>query len=239
MIAPDALAKALMLPLLLLQGASARRRAQSLPEPLGARLGEGGSGPPLSLLLAGDSSAAGVGATHQHEALSGRLAEALANSYRLSWRLEAKRGATTACTLKSLTEAAPAKFDVAVVALGVNDITSGVSLKQLLARRATLHALLRDRFGVKSIVVSGLPPIKNFPLLPHPLRWVLGQQTERFDRALTIQAGADNIDYIPFAIKFDPTLMAPDGFHPAPEAYRLWANLLARHIRPIPPHIRA
>ncbi len=231
MIAPDAIAKALLFPLLITQGAFARRRRHELTEPPGARKGESGNGPPLSLLLVGDSSAAGVGAASQREALSGQLVAELEGSYRLSWQLEAKSGAKTACTINALILVPPAKYDVAVVALGVNDITRGISLRRLLSRRHALHVLLKERFGVSRIVVSGLPPIKNFPLLPQPLRWVLGRQTERFDRALATQALADNVEYVPFAINFEPALMAPDGFHPAPEAYRLWANLLASHIR--------
>ena len=71
----------------------------------------------------------------------------------------------------------------------------------------------------------------NFPLLPQPLRWTLGRQTERFDTALHEQARALGVDYMPFTIPYRRELMASDGFHAAPEAYHLWARLLAPHIR--------
>ncbi|ETX12905.1 hypothetical protein OCH239_15315 [Roseivivax halodurans JCM 10272] len=64
---------ALLAPILAVQGRIVRRGAVRLREPDGPRAGRTGAGPSLRLLIAGDSSAAGVGADTQAEALSGRL----------------------------------------------------------------------------------------------------------------------------------------------------------------------
>src|SRR5689334_20066239 len=66
-----------LVPLLALQGRRVRRVTPRLPEPPGPRAGLAGDGPPLRLLILGDSSAAGVGAPSQDEALSGRLVSEL------------------------------------------------------------------------------------------------------------------------------------------------------------------
>ncbi len=231
MVPIDAVVKTTMFPFLMAEGAWARWRAGKLPEPPGPRNGVTGQGTGLSLMLCGDSSAAGVGAAHQDEALMGQLIGELKNNYRLRWRVEAKSGATTASTLTRLERVAPERFDVVVVALGVNDITGGLSLKRLLRRRARLYRLLETRFRAGRIIASGLPPVGNFPLLPQPLRWTLGRQTERYDAALLEQARELGVDYMPFTIPYRRELMASDGFHAAPEAYHLWARLLAPHVR--------
>ena len=70
-------------PLLITQALRVRRSAQSLPEPPGPRSGMLGSGPPLRLAIIGDSSAAGVGAASQKEALGGQLSGALAQQVTL------------------------------------------------------------------------------------------------------------------------------------------------------------
>jgi hypothetical protein len=58
-------------PLLIAQANRLRRTALELPEPHGPRSGKVGRGDPvLRLLVAGDSSAAGVGARTQREALA-------------------------------------------------------------------------------------------------------------------------------------------------------------------------
>ncbi|MCP5039019.1 MAG: SGNH/GDSL hydrolase family protein [Rhodobacteraceae bacterium] len=227
----DATVRTALLPLLIAQGALARHRAEDLAEPPGARAGEAGSGIPLSLLITGDSSAAGVGASHQSDALSGHLVRALQPDFRLTWQLEAKTGATSASTLAALEATGARQFDMAVLAVGVNDVTGTTTLSRFLSERRKIYALLRAKFGVGRIIVSGLPPVRHFPLLPQPLRWVMGRQSDRFDAALAAQAEYEDVDYIHFALEYDPALMAVDGFHPAPEAYRLWAHLLAQHIR--------
>lgn len=115
------LAKWLLGPVLLLQGRRVRARALCLPEAAGERSCAGGG---LRLLIVGDSSAAGVGAPHQDEALAGRLAQALARrlGQPVGWQLVAVSGHRSSQALAHLqaTELAPA--DVLITALGVNDV---------------------------------------------------------------------------------------------------------------------
>lgn len=227
MIALDTLAKAALAPLLIAQARHVRRTALIMPEPEGAR--SGGTGP-QRLLILGDSSAAGVGAPHQHAGLSGCLAQQLGAA--VAWQLEAKTGATTASSLVHLDRLQGARFDMALIVLGVNDVTHMVTLRRLLGQRRALYQRLQQGYGVRRIVVSGLPPMGQFPLLPQPLRWVLGQHSARFDAALNAQAQRLGHRYVRHHIRFDPAYMAVDGFHPAPRAYRLWAEMLAPALRP-------
>ena len=74
---PDALVTAILSPLLI-QALLLRKHALRLPEATGARQGSSGEGAPLRVLIIGDSSAAGVGVSTQHDALAGQLAIALA-----------------------------------------------------------------------------------------------------------------------------------------------------------------
>ncbi len=227
----DGTVRTALLPLLLAQGVYAGRKAGKMPEPDGPRSGMAGKGTPLSLLITGDSSAAGVGAGHQDEGLSGHLLKALGDTHQVTWRIEAKTGDTTAKTVARLKAAKAQHFDVVIVALGVNDVTGSTTLPRFLAKRRQIYDILHEKFSAKRIIASGLPPIGHFTLLPQPLRWVMGRQAQRYDRALAEQAKDLGVEYMPFALKYKPELMARDGFHPAPEAYRLWANMLARHIR--------
>ena len=231
MIPVDVLARAPLLPLLLAQALAVRRKAQILPEPPGARSGTGGSGPQLRLLIVGDSSAAGVGSVSQDDALSGQLVRALAPRFQVSWRLEARTGATTRSTLASLSRLDPAPFDVAVLAIGVNDVTRVVTKAQWVARQQALHHLLQDRFGVTCIIASGVPPMGLFPLLPQPLRWILGCQADRLDSALAGMAGQSGVVcHVPFDFPHDPEFFASDGFHPSVKANTHWAAILAARI---------
>lgn len=226
------LASVLLAPVLLVQGRYVQRVALMLPEAAGPREGITGDGPPLRLLVVGDSAAAGVGVGTQSEALVGQTVAALAQSHTVHWQLIARTGATTAGTLKHLTKTPAAAFDVAVTSLGVNDVTAGRALPAWLAQQQTLVALLQSKFQVQRIILSGLPPVHKFPALPQPLRWYVGKQVRRFDRALWTWAQTQpNCDYVNLNLDFDVSWMASDKFHPGPPIYQHWGKAIAQQIQ--------
>jgi lysophospholipase L1-like esterase len=224
-------ARLLLSPVLLAQAIQVRRRALVLPEAAGPRAGVAGQGPTLRLLIAGDSSAAGVGVTSQAQALAGQLVAALGADFTVDWRLEARTGATTAQTLETLRALDAGPFDVAVTALGVNDVTRQVPLRRWLADQAAISDLLATRLGVRAHWRSGVPPLGRFPLLPRPLRDVVGAQARVFDMALA-RASTGSLRHLPFdESRLDPAMMADDGFHPGAPIYAAWAQELAQAIR--------
>lgn len=222
------LAALALAPLLLAQGRLVRRRILRLPEPEGERSGMAGEGSRLRLLVAGDSAAAGVGVSRQADALSGRLVQALAPTFRVEWRLEAKTGASTAGTIRWLSKLGGGPFDVLVTSLGVNDVTGGVRVRDWLVQQAELRELVRERLGVKLLIISSLPPVGGFPALPQPLRWILGRRARDFSAALreSLEEEAD-AHLLDLDFTLDPSLMAEDGFHPGPVIYRGWAERAA------------
>ncbi|WP_417349091.1 SGNH/GDSL hydrolase family protein [Ferrimonas sp.] len=222
------LTSAVLWPLLLYQGVRVRRTAVRLPQASGRRHGQVGQGPDLRVLVLGDSAAAGVGVDHQHQALSGRLAEALQPNFNLHWRLVARSGLTTAKMLRYLSKRKAETFDVVVISLGVNDVTRGVGARKWLGQQQQLVTLLRDKFGCRHIVAAAIPPIGQFPVLPQPLRWTLGRHASVLDgRVRQWMAQQPDCDRVEFGPLDDPALMASDGFHPGPEIYRLWAQEVA------------
>ncbi len=226
------LRSAALAPVLLLQGKLTRRSVPVLPEPPGNREGVAGNGPPLRVLIAGDSAAAGVGAASQDEALLGRLVADLSTDFSVAWSLHATSGHTTKQTLERLEQLPQQTFDVAVTSLGVNDTISMVSLPDWRRRQARLRQLLRDRFGVRTLIVSGLPPVHGFPALPQPLRWHVGLRATQLHRALAADVAAEaDARFIDLRFSDDMSLMASDGFHPGPRIYAEWAQLIAAAIR--------
>lgn len=220
-------------PLLLWQGRYVRRRTPRLPEASGARSGVTGTGDALRLLILGDSSAAGVGVDSQRDALLGRTVAALRHRYRVEWRLVAETGMTTQKMLTRLGSTPPGQFDVAVTALGVNDVTRRQPLSTWLADQRRLWDQLRTCCGVSLIAVSGLPPMHLFPALPQPLRWYLGMRATQFDRALAAAvARQPACQFVSFRKVHDPSAIAADGFHPGAKAYAEWGNRVASLIAP-------
>ena len=212
-------------PLILIQGCYVRWRTPKLPEPPGPHVGSAGSGPPLRLLVAGDSAAAGVGAASQSEALIGQLVARLRNRFRVDWRLEAETGATTHSTIARLARLKATGFDVLITSLGVNDITRGVGTHTWLKNQRELRSFARNRLGVTQLIIASLPPVDGFPALPQPLRWYLGSRAKQLNGLLEKELASEpSAHFLDLRFTLDPALMACDGFHPGPAIYEGWAQ---------------
>jgi lysophospholipase L1-like esterase len=222
-------------PLLIAQAVATRRRALVLPEADGPREGrlDGLGGPALRLLIAGDSSAAGVGVAHQRHAVAGHLVRSLhqALGTPIEWSLRARSGLTTRGLHELLRMEPPEPADVVVVLTGVNDVIDQVSSGRAVRQREALADWLLERQGARHVLFAPLPPIGRFPLLPQPLRRVLGADARRHDAALAHWAGGrENVSHIGIDLDLSADVMAEDGFHPGEPVYRICGEALARHI---------
>ncbi|WP_406805725.1 SGNH/GDSL hydrolase family protein [Burkholderia semiarida] len=219
-------------PLLFAQGRYVRRVTPRLPEAAGPRSGVAGDGPPLRVLVVGDSAAAGVGVATQHDALAGQLANALAVTHRVSWKLLARTGLTTRELVDWLAIEPAEPFHVAVTSLGVNDVTGGVPPARWIAQQTELVRLLGTRFQVKHAILSAVPPMERFPALPQPLAWYLGRRAKRLNAALAAWAGAQpHCTFLRVDLPLERHLMAADGFHPGASACAVWAAQVAAAVR--------
>jgi lysophospholipase L1-like esterase len=232
------LGSAALSPLLVWQGATVKRDTPRLPEATGERMGVAGEGEiGLRILVVGDSSAAGVGAETQDEALAKQLAQELAKAGRgaVGWQLVARSGVNAQTALAMLASVQLLPADVLVTVLGVNDVIERTRPGEWMRSLDAIHNHARWRAGVHHTVHCAPPRVDLMPIFPQPLRWVLGAGSARLDAALRARLrGARRRTR--FALPFDPRVerphdwLAADGFHPNPMLYRRWAEALATHI---------
>jgi lysophospholipase L1-like esterase len=230
--------KLVLAPVLVAQAVRTRKRAPKLPEAAGprqGRVGQGGSA--LRVLIAGDSSAAGVGVAHQDQALAGHLSRALhlRTARPVHWALQARSGLTTQQVMALLRAHQPEPADVAVVLSGVNDVIELVPTRRAVQLRAALADWLLAEGRARHVVFAPLPPVHRFPLLPEPLRRVMGADARRHDAALARWAATRrDVSHIEIALDLGPEHMADDGFHPGEPVYRICGEALAAHIATLP-----
>ncbi len=226
------LALILIGPVLFLQGKHVKRVTPKLPEPEGHRYGQLGQGKGLSLLIVGDSAAAGVGVEHQQQALSGRLVAALSKTNAVRWKLIAQSGDTSRQLLDRLHAMPQEEFDTAVVSIGVNDVT-GLNRASAWAENVRLIVqLLTEKFGVRKVYLSCIPPMHLFPALPNPLRWWLGLRAKQFNVLMSAVAESERSSiYVAIPYSGDLAGIAADGFHPGAEAYTVWGDYVAELIQ--------
>jgi lysophospholipase L1-like esterase len=231
--------KLFLSPLLVTQALRARARVPRMPEAAGPRHGVAGDGAAcLRLLIAGDSSAAGVGVRSQGDALAGQLVRELARrcGAQVHWQLVARSGVTSEQAFDLLQQAMPVTADIAVLVTGVNDVVDQVPSRRAVAARERIANALRNGTGVRHVVFCPLPPIHQFPALPQPLRWMAGADARRHNTALREWAGAradelGDVSCVPIDdVQLNRGVMAADGFHPGEPVYRQIAVDMARHI---------
>ena len=226
--------KLMLSPLLFAQAMSTRKRAPALPEAQGPREGQLGHGAgALRVLIAGDSSAAGVGVAHQDQAFAGHFTRTLhrRSGRALRWRLRARSGLTTQQVHEMLRTDPPPAADVVVVLTGVNDVIGLIPPQRAVQHRAALADWLLGEGRAAYVLFGPLPPINQFPLLPQPLRLVLGSDARLHDQAMARWAATRrNVFHTPVAIQLGPGTMADDGFHPGEPVYRTCGEQLARFV---------
>ncbi|MEO8526355.1 MAG: SGNH/GDSL hydrolase family protein, partial [Caldimonas sp.] len=81
------------------------------------------------------------------------------------------------------------------------------------------------------VVFAPLPPMHQFPLLPRPLRGVIGDDARRHDRELAGWAATRaDVSHASIAIELSVETMASDGFHPGEPVYRACGEALGLHV---------
>ena len=231
----------LLLPVLLLQGRRVRRMVPKLHAasgPAAGRVGEP-AGPVNSvdgrrLLAVGDSVAAGVGVAELAQSIPAVTASVLAQaeSKVVAWSAHGVDGDNVANVVARVPTLPRSSVDIVLVSVGVNDVTGFTSLIRWQAGLLSLCMALRERFSSACIVFLGLPPLRQFPTLPQPLRWALGARAALLESVLVRVAELmDAVSVVSLAQAFDPKGMAEDGFHPGPEAHEVMGRLVADHVR--------
>lgn len=215
-------------PVVLRQGRVVRSRTPHLPDAALPWEGELPGPDPLRLLVLGDSTAAGVGAATQHEALPGRLADELHDrtGRGVRWRAVGENGATAHDIIERYLEEAHAQpADLLFLTVGANDAMGMRGAKEFVRDVRRILDAFDARNPGAFVLMSSLPVFGRFSLLPQPLRTALYRHSlalEGAARALvaTRPNALMSADPPPYGDDF----WASDLFHPGPSGYRDWAR---------------
>ncbi len=221
-------------PLMALQGRRTRRHAQRFPAASGEASGTFGSGSPnLVVLGLGDSIVAGVGAGEHHAAMPAQTARRLSELYAApaAWRAVGEIGARAPEILHQLNVLSPGPATHVVLSVGVNHVTAAHTTARFARElRSLLHAV-RECHPHAKIALSGLPPLARFPVLPQPLRRLLGWRSSWFDVvAARVARSVPGVIFVPLDFRFEPGSFSDDGFHPSADSHRAYGEQMAEAL---------
>ncbi|QBR92168.1 SGNH/GDSL hydrolase family protein [Nocardioides euryhalodurans] len=195
--------------------------------------GRGRPGPAVKVALLGDSSAAGYGVDRVEETPGAHLASGLAvrADRRVHLREFAVVGAESSHLVRQVDAALPTGPDLAVILIGVNDITHQV--RPATSVRNLSEAVRRLREAGAEVVVGTCPDLGTIRPIPPPLKQVARVWSRRLAAAQTIAVVEEGGRTVSLSSILGPEfdaapalLFGPDRFHPSADGYRALAEVL-------------
>lgn len=183
------------------------------------------------LLIVGDSTGVGTGASRPGRSLAGQLARALPS---LAIDNAAADGARFADVLAQLDAplARKERYDAVLVMAGGNDVIRFTGRTRM--REDVDGVVSRARELAPLVIVMPAGNVGNAPFFLPPLSWVMSARAKSMHEIVREAAGRHGAAYVnlykpraedPFALDPD-RLNAADGLHPSDEGYRVWLDQL-------------
>lgn len=192
--------------------------------------------PPLTFVVLGDSTAAGVGAGSADRSYPARLARRIAQErYRVRMKSFGVSGARVRDVLEEQVPLAlEEEPDVVFVGIGANDVTHATRLDDV--EEDALALLERLEAAGARVVVAG-PPDMRSPVFLEPLRTIVGWRGKAVAGRIETAARAAGVPVVPLADETRDYFAAhpdryysEDEFHPGPAGYALWADAIYPYV---------
>jgi lysophospholipase L1-like esterase len=176
-----------------------------------------------AVLVVGDSTAVGTGATSPGESIAGLLGSAFPH---VSIVNRAFNGARTLDVIMQLAGADPGRYDLVLIHAGGNDVLRRTPLKALAPQ---VDALMRfARKFSSNVIVTTIPNIGLLPLFFPPLSWMMSRRARQVCALYAASARQYGAHYLDFfhergtcPLTSDPQrYFARDALHPSNECYK-------------------
>jgi lysophospholipase L1-like esterase len=195
-------------------------------------------GEPLTLVVLGDSSVAGVGADAAEDTLTYGVAKALSDQYRVSLHALGVSGSRLShVVLDQLPQVEGLEPDIVLVCVGTNDVTHGTTLREAKRQLRLLVAGLAEVAPNARVIVSGLPPAETAAAFHRPLRDLLGLRALLFTRLYRAELTPHGISVFDIAkltksaFHGKREMFSADLFHPSSAGYAFLASIYGRAVR--------
>jgi lysophospholipase L1-like esterase len=175
-----------------------------------------------AVLVVGDSTAVGTGATTPQESIAGRLGAAFPN---ISIVNRAANGARTLDVIMQLAAVGAGRYDLVLVHVGGNDVLRRTPLRALAPQVDALLRLARKLSA--NVIVTTIPNLGLLPMFFPPVSWWVSRRSRHVCALYAASArehGAHYLDFFhergtcPFT-REPKRYFASDGLHPSNDCY--------------------
>lgn len=208
-----------VLPFLIFQ-AIRIRKMRALPPAISENLIFGNG--TRKLLILGESTVAGVGASTTEFTLGGHLFQDLGGDFEL--KNLGKNGLRVSQVASFFTEelnSIQGKYEGIFLFLGANDCFKLTNPKSFRIELEKLILLLKVRFSPDWIYLADIPPVQLFPAFTKPLKYFLNSQRAFLQKEMiSISQNQKDILFDKITLEITSDFFASDLIHPSDEGYR-------------------
>lgn len=174
------------------------------------------------ILILGESTAAGVGATHSKFTLASQLSRRFGPDYEILNL--GKNGLRTGQALTHFGDKILSQtnsFEGVFIFLGANDCFRLTHPHQFKKQLNLLISRLQSQLKPNWIYLADIPPVHLFPAFPALLRFYLKCQRSFLQREMIVQyTDNERIIFDPLELSFNQDFFAIDGIHPSDLGYQ-------------------
>mgnify|MGYP001627195360 CR=1 FL=1 len=213
---------------------STRLRAAVKPLPPKSELVylEGKKPKTTTLLIIGESTAAGVGASTEEATFAYQVYHNLGQEYNV---LNLGKNGLKAAELPHLfasSKIIPPSISVAVILIGANDCFGFTKPKEFTEAILSFAGQLQKNHGTIKTVIQVIPPVYTFPAIPWIGKVLLGLHRFLLSSALRAKiVDFPSVTFMKNQQKFEASFFAADGIHPSDTGYAAMAKITAEFIK--------
>ncbi len=193
-------------------------------------------GASMNILVVGDSTGAGVGASAPEFSLAGLTAQRYGDAQIVNRSVS---GARVEDALKQLLEIGESEFDLVMIHIGGNDAIRFTDNREFAKDFSTLLALAQEKG--RYVLVTSTGNIGTVPLFPFGTRWIFarrGNKIREIMKAEIARPDSSRVRYTDLWRKraLDPFALEPskhyakDMFHPSDAGYADWFSLMEKEL---------
>ncbi len=174
------------------------------------------------ILILGESTAAGVGASSIESTMAGHFFNQLGNEFHLTNL--GKNGLRVSEVLAQFRESlneVQGKLEGVFLFLGANDCFRLTNPKEYRTELVVLIQFLKSKFSTEWIYLADIPPVQLFPAFPKLLKYYLNQQRSFLQKEMKLVSESHkDILFDPINLEINSDFFASDRIHPSNIGYQ-------------------
>lgn len=179
-----------------------------------------------NLLIIGESTAAGVGASSVETTFAAQVHHFTKQAFNIH---NLGKSGLKAAQLKKLLvhgkQEIPEKFDLAIILIGVNDCFKFTPPGRFQNQMREFIDLLQNEKSVQKIIIPPIAPVQHFPSIPGIMRLFLGIHRYILTSELnTLRNNITGLEINVFKFEISSEFIASDGIHPSDKGYEFMAK---------------